>query len=89
MAIGRVTFGDPGRSSAVEPREVVSEFQTDHPRLARNLLHILTVERTSRAEQLVKGFPKTLEEYKYNVGIIEGLDLAIAAAKAAKEKAEA
>lgn len=71
------------------PDDVIRGIQPDHPRTAINLLTILQRERESRAAQLVKGFPKTLEEYKFHVGIIEGLDLAIAFAEQAKLKAEA
>lgn len=84
-----MAIGGPSRRFPQTQEDVAFFSQEDHPRLATNLIAMLQKEHDSRAEQLVKGFPKTLEEYKYNVGIIEGLDLAMAFAKEAKRKAEA
>jgi hypothetical protein len=92
MAIGRVSFGrssTQNRASSLSENEMVTLHQPDHPRLAINLLTILQRERDIRVKTLIESVAKDYADYRQCCGVIEGLDIAIAAAKAAKDKAEA
>jgi hypothetical protein len=50
----------------------------DHARLARTLLQMLIKAREEQAAAIVKGGPKDFPEYRNRIGVIEGLDTAIA-----------
>lgn len=67
----------------------VQTIQPDHPRLAASALTVLQRERHMRAEQMVKVRAKTFEDYQYQVGLIEGLDVAISLLKQVDDKLNA
>lgn len=78
-----------------QPKRVADPFPTvhtevdDHPALAGTLLRMLQDQREDLANRLVKGQPQTFDEYRNLVGKVEGLDIAIAACKAANDKLRA
>lgn len=67
-------------------QEPVREFMGDHRRLATSLLASLQAERENAAATIVKGGPRDYAEYRHRVGVIEGLDLAIAYCKDAQDR---
>jgi hypothetical protein len=58
----------------------------DHHRLATSLLATLEQEREGHAAALVKGGPKDFADYRNRVGLIEGLDIAIAHCKTVQSR---
>jgi len=83
-----MALADSGRA---RPRpiiggEPVNEFMGDHDRLARSLHQMLTKAREGHAAAIVKGGPKDFPEYRNRVGVIEGLDIAIALCEQAQKQ---
>lgn len=81
-------LSDQGRArprSQIGP-EPVTEFRGDHERLARTLLQKLTLARQEQADAIVKGGPKDFPEYRNRLGVIEGLDTAIALCEQAQRQ---
>ena len=66
--------------------EPVTEFMGDHERLSRSLLQMLIRARQEQADAIVKGGPKDFPEYRNRVGVIEGLDTAIALCEQAQRQ---
>lgn len=72
------------------PREdVVTTQRDDHPRLAATLVDLLRKQRIMMVEALAKNRAKDFPEYKYLVGQIDGLDIAINFAKETQKRLEA
>lgn len=75
----------------IHEREPVREFTGDHHQLAINLMRRLEQQRASLVEQLAKagvsgGFIKSLDDYRFHCGKIEGIDIAINLCKEAQSK---
>lgn len=68
--------------------EPVAMHLEDDPRLPRMLEAMLVEERANLVEALAKNYAKDILDYKLRVGTIEGLDIAIAICKRAREKLE-
>lgn len=68
--------------------DTVTTTRDDHPALASSLVRALEQLRHDYVLQLAKGV-KTWDEYLKKVGIIEGLDIAIAQAKQVNDKLNA
>jgi hypothetical protein len=66
--------------------EPVTEFTGDHRRLALTLHQLLVKARAEQAATIVKGGPKDFPEYRNRVGVIEGLDIAIALCEQAQRQ---
>lgn len=62
---------------------------TDHPALAQTLVRELQKIREERIRTLVKSPAKDYAEYLSRCGVIEGLDIAIAAASIVDKKLKA
>jgi len=56
--------------------------QDDHPALAQTVTRRLTAQRAEFVEKLAKQPAKDFTEYQKRLGMIEGLDIAIAAVAA-------
>ena len=82
-----MALADSGRA---RPREVavepVREFAGDHRRLSLTLHKMLTEARAEQAAAIVKGGPKDFPEYRNRIGVIEGLDIAIALCEQAQKQ---
>jgi hypothetical protein len=83
-----MALADQGRARPRPPLgpEPVTEFMGDHDRLARTLHQMLIKERDEHAAGIVKGGPKDFPEYRNRVGVIEGLDIAIALCEQAQRQ---
>ena len=78
-----------GAPARLDPFPAVRTEIDDHPALAGTLLRLLQDQRADLANRLVTGQPQTFDEYRNLVGKVEGLDIAIAACKAAHDKLRA
>lgn len=83
-----MALADSGRAlpRGVKEVEPVREFMGDHRRLALTLQQMLEKVRAEQSEMVVKGGPKDFAEYRNRLGVIEGLDIAIAHCKAAQDR---
>lgn len=81
-------LSDQGRARprGVVEMEPVREFTGDHHRLALTLHQLLIKAREEHAAAIVKGGPKDFPEYRNRVGVIEGLDTAIALCEQAQRQ---
>lgn len=70
-------------------RDPVTMSRDDHPALASGLARRLEQLRQEKVEQLATTPCKDFHEYHKRIGIIEGLDIAIAQANQVNEKLNA
>lgn len=75
-----MALADQGRARprGVVEVEPVREFVGDHHRLALTLHQQLIKARAETAASIITGAPKDFPEYRNRVGVVEGLDIAIA-----------
>lgn len=74
---------------AIHEQEPVRTLREDDRRLPRALLQQLKDARATQAEAMVAGASQTFDHYRNAVGVIQGLDLAIALCVAAQAKLDA
>lgn len=70
-----------GAPARLDPFPAVRTEVDDHPALAGTLLRVLEEKKAEFAGRLAQGQCKSFDEYRYLVGQIEGLDIAIAACR--------
>lgn len=68
--------------SLARPKTPVSLHQEDHPALAQTAARHLKAQRAEFVELLAKQPAKDFTDYQKRLGMIEGLDIAIAALEA-------
>lgn len=74
------------RLSPFEAGDQVRTEVDDHPALASTLLRALEEQKALIERNLLAGQCKTFDEYRYQCGRIEGLDIAIAACRHAQSR---
>lgn len=73
MAFGTKSRGEP----TLTPFPAVRAEVDDHPALASTLLRALKIQRDELCARVVAGQPQSFEQYRYLLGQIEGLTIAI------------
>ncbi len=81
MALRGSAVGAPIGAPRLDPFPAVRTEVDDHPALAGTLLRALEEQKAQIERLMLSGQCKTFDDYRYQCGKIEGLDIAIAACK--------